>query len=63
VQVGVVYRSDERVYGAVDVKAVEARTISAAEQPVSPKVLSGAEKITRWQDIWFSNITIAVANP
>jgi hypothetical protein len=63
VLVGVVYRSDERVYGAVNVKAVEAPTNFAAEQPVSPKLLSGEEKITRWQDIWFSNVTITVANP
>lgn len=62
VLVGVVYRSHERVYGAVNVKAVGARTNFAAEQSVSPKVLSGAEKITRWQDIWFSNVTFAVAN-
>jgi hypothetical protein len=58
----VIYRSDERVYGAVNVKAVEDRSSFAAELPVSPKVLSGEQKITRWQDIWFSNVTIAVAN-
>ena len=63
VLVGVVYRSNERVYGAVNAKAVEARTNFAAEQPVSPKVLSGEEKVTRWQGIWFSNVTIAVAIP
>ena len=62
VLVGVIYRSDGRVYAAVNVKAVEARTNFAAEQPVSPKLLSGAEKITRWQDIWFSNVTIAIAD-
>lgn len=60
VLVGVVYRSDERVYAAVNVKAVTARTNFATERPVSPKLLSGAEKITRWQDIWFSNVTIAI---
>ena len=63
VLVGVAYRSDGRVYGAVNTRAVEARTKFAAEQPVSPKALSGAEKISRWQDIWFSNVTIPAANP
>lgn len=59
VLVGVVYRNEGRVYGAVNVKAVEARSSFAAEQPVSPKVLPGAEKIARWRSIWFSNVTIS----
>jgi hypothetical protein len=63
VLVGVVYRSEGRVYGAVNVRAVEARSNFAAEQAVSPKVLSGAEKIARWRNIWFSNVTIAIVNP
>lgn len=58
VLVGVIYRSDGGVIGAVNAKAIDGRTSFAAEQPVSPKMLSGDEKITRWRDIWFSNVTI-----
>jgi hypothetical protein len=62
VMVGVIYRSDDRVIGAVNVKAIEGGTDFAAEQPVSPKALSGEEKIARWQDIWFPNVNIAFAD-
>lgn len=59
VLVGVIYRCDDRLIGAVNVKAIEGWTNFAAEKPVSPKVLSGEEKIRRWQDIWFPNVTIS----
>lgn len=59
VMVGVIYRRGGPVIGAVNVKAIEGGANFAAEQPVSPKALSGEEKIARWQDIWFPNVIIA----
>ncbi|MHB8406154.1 MAG: GFA family protein [Gammaproteobacteria bacterium] len=61
VLVGVLYRHDGRVYAAVNAKAVEGGKSFGAEQPVSPKTLSASEKARRWQDIWFSNISIVTA--
>ena len=61
--VAVLYRTDDRVIGAVNVNAIEGRTSFASEQPVSPKALSGEEKVARWQDIWFPNVTIVIAEP
>jgi hypothetical protein len=63
VLVGAIYRSGDRVIGVVNVKAIEGGTNFGMEQPVSPKALSGEEKIARWQDIWFSNVTIAIGEP
>ena len=61
VLVGVVYRDDGRIYGAANVRAIQERTSFGDEQPVSPKALSDIEKITRWQNIWFSDVAIEMA--
>ena len=58
VLVGVLFRSEGRTYGAVNVKVVDVRTNFGAELPVSPKKLSESEKVKRWQGIWFSNVNI-----
>ena len=58
VLVGVYFRSDGRLYGAVNSRAVDARADFAADQPVSPKKLSAGEKMERWQDIWFPNVSV-----
>jgi hypothetical protein len=58
VLVGALYRSDGRLHGAVNVKAIAVRTSFGAEQPVSPKKLSESEKVKRWREIWFSNVNV-----
>ncbi|MGB9430426.1 MAG: aldehyde-activating protein [Gammaproteobacteria bacterium] len=58
VLVGVLYRNDGRLYAAVNAKAVEGGKAFGAEQPISPKTLSASEKVKRWQDVWFSNVSI-----
>lgn len=63
VMVAVIYRGDDRIIGAVNVKAIDGLTNFASEVPVSPKVLSAEEKIARWQDIWFPNVAIVIAEP
>ena len=60
VMVGVIYRGGDRVIGAVNVNAIAGGANFAAEQPVSPKALSGEAKIARWREIWFPNVTIAI---
>ena len=58
VLVGVLHRSDERQFAAINAKVVEARARFAAQQPASPKKLSDGEKVRRWQGIWFSNASV-----
>jgi hypothetical protein len=58
VLVGVCYRSEGRLYAAVNAKAVDVRTSFGAEQSVSPKQLSDRGKVDRWVDIWFSNVEV-----
>jgi len=62
VLVGALYRNDGRLYAAVNVKVIDGRTTFGAEQPVSPKTLSESEKVQRWQDIWFSNVSIVTVD-
>lgn len=61
VLVGAFYHGDDRVIGVVNVRAIAGGIQFAPEQSVSPKALSGDEKIARWQDIWFANVTIVTA--
>jgi len=35
-----------------------ARTRNAELQPVSPRTLSADAKRSRWQSIWFANVTL-----
>jgi len=63
VLVGALYREDGRVYGVINAKIVESGTTFGVEQIASPKALSDAQKTKRWQDIWFSQVTIEIADP
>jgi hypothetical protein len=56
VLIGVLYRGDEQLHAAVNARAVEAKF--GAELAVSPKKLSDSEKVKRWQDLWFPNVSI-----
>jgi hypothetical protein len=59
VLIGALYRSEGRIWGAINAKIVEDPTSFGTEQCVSPKTLSANEKEKRWQDIWFHNVAIA----
>jgi hypothetical protein len=57
--IGALYRSsDGRLYAAVNAKVVDGRASFGAEQSVSPKALSASEKVQRWQNIWFHNVSV-----
>ena len=58
VLVGALYLSGDRLYAAVNVNAADARRTFGPEAPVSPKMLSGAEKTQRCQEIWFSKVDL-----
>ena len=57
VLVGALWR-EQRLYGVVNASALDARNEFAAAQPVSPKELSTDQKTSRWQSIWFADVTL-----
>ena len=61
VLVTVLYRNDGRLFAAVNAKAVAGGKVFGAEQCVSPKSLSAGEKVKRWQEVWFSSVSIVIA--
>ena len=58
VLVGVTYEDEGRLYGAANAKAIQGGRGFGPEQTVSPKTLSGDQKVSRWQDVWFPDVTI-----
>jgi hypothetical protein len=60
VLVAVTYSGDRQLYAAVNFRAVSDGKPFGPEQVVSPQRLSGEDKIKRWQEIWFPNVSIMV---
>ena len=58
VLVGVMCLGEGRLYGAVNVRAVDGAVRFADEQTVSPQKLSADAKAERWQQVWFANVDI-----
>ncbi|MGH8402005.1 MAG: GFA family protein, partial [Gammaproteobacteria bacterium] len=58
VLVAVLYRNDGQLHAAVNAKAINGGKGFGMEQSVSPKTLSASEKVTRWQEFWFHNVSI-----
>jgi hypothetical protein len=50
------------LYGVVNVNSLEARASFAAPQPASPKSLSAEGKVSRWQKIWFADVSVVNAD-
>jgi len=62
VLVGALYRADARLYGAVNARVIQPGASFGSEQPVSPRTLTASDKVRRWQDIWFADVSIVAAN-
>ena len=58
VVVGALYQGEEGLHGVVNLQAIEAGTRFGAPQPVSPRMLSAPEKVRRWREIWFPNVSV-----
>jgi hypothetical protein len=58
VLVAVLYEDDERMYAAINARAVDVSAHWGDAQSVSPKELSAAEKAARWRDVWFADVKI-----
>jgi hypothetical protein len=58
VLIGALYRTEGRIYATVNVRVIEGAESFGAEQPVSPRKLSGDAKVARWKDLWFSSVEL-----
>jgi hypothetical protein len=56
--VAVTYQSDGHLYSAVNFKTISEDVIFGDAIPVSPKLLSVSEKIDRWKNNWFCDVSI-----
>jgi hypothetical protein len=59
VLIGAVYRSEERLFAVVNANIVGLHAGFGESQVASPKTLSAAEKIKRWQRLWFTQVTVS----
>jgi hypothetical protein len=58
VLVSPLYRDGARLYGAVNVNAVDGTALFGAQQPVSPRTLTPGDKAQRWRQLWFADVTL-----
>jgi hypothetical protein len=58
VLVSPLYRDGTRVYGAVNVNAVDGNALFGAQQPASPRTLTPGDKAQRWKQFWFPDVTV-----
>ncbi len=58
VLIAALYENNGRLYAAVNANAIKERADFAEQRAVSPKTLSGAEKMQRWQDVWFADVSV-----
>jgi hypothetical protein len=58
VLVGALFRSAERIHATVNVRIIDGNAGFAADQAVSPKTLSGEDKVARWKRLWFSDVIV-----
>jgi len=58
VMVAAIYREAHRLFGALNVRALDSRLSFGPERDVSPKLLSPAQKVQRWRDIWFPDVLL-----
>jgi len=57
VLVGALWRG-QCLYAVVNVSALETRSAFPDAQPASPRMLSAEAKKSRWQSLWFANVTL-----
>jgi len=60
VLIGVLYGSDSQLYAAINARILDERGQFGVEQSVSPQTLSSADKVQRWRDVWFSDVSLTV---
>lgn len=58
VLVAITFQDNRQLYAAVNSKTIDGDERFGAEKPVSPRKLSGSEKIERWKENWLGNVSI-----
>jgi hypothetical protein len=58
VLIGAVYQDEARLYGTINVTAMDPSVTWGAEVTASPRQLSAIEKITRWKALWFGDVSV-----
>lgn len=58
VLVSVLFETGAGMRGAVNATALQGAATFGAPQVVSPQRLSAEDKAKRWQDLWFSKVTL-----
>ena len=58
VLVGALYRESNRLFGTLNAKALDSRPLFGPEKSVSPKLLSGDQKVQRWRELWFLAVVV-----
>jgi len=59
VLLGALHGSAARLYGVVNARVLAGAESFAAEQAVTPRTLSAAEKVSRWHRLWFCDVSAA----
>ena len=57
--VGAEFQYEDCAYATINVRVLDGSLQFAAAQIVSPQKLSPAEKVARWQQLWFARVNIA----
>jgi len=52
------YRSEGRLFAALNVRAIDGAAGFAPEQVAQPRLLSADNKPLRWQQLWFADVRI-----
>jgi hypothetical protein len=60
VLVGALWR-EQRLFGVVNAGVLDRPVAFAATQPASPRTLSAEAKKSRWQSLWFADVTLTSA--
>ena len=61
VLVGALYRDGGQLYAAVNARVIDRPGPFGAEQVVSPQTLTPPDRVKRWQDIWFADVSVVAA--
>ena len=58
VLVAALFRDADRLFGTLNVKALDCRADFGAPAPVSPKSLAPGEKTKRWRQLWYPDVRV-----
>jgi hypothetical protein len=54
------YWSEDRLFAALNVRAIDGPSDFAPEQVAQPRLLSAQDKPLRWQQLWFADVRIEI---